>query len=65
MSLTLDERRWIDRREELTADERDAVKLIFEGARDYADACGINLANDDRAAHFEAALVRYVIESRA
>jgi hypothetical protein len=64
MSLTPDERRWMDRREELTEDEGNFVRIVLEDARDAAKCCDVRLANDDRAAHFEAAAIRYAIESR-
>lgn len=65
MSLTRDESAWMDWRGELTADEKDYITFIMEGILDDAVGFNLKLAKDDRVARVEAALIRYVIQSRA
>lgn len=64
MSLTPDARVWIDRRAELTPNETDVLMFAWATLRREGREYNLSLANDDRAACAEAALIRYLIESR-
>lgn len=54
----------MDRRSELSVMEEQVVDETIKDLRLNAKVAVIPLANDDRAAHIEAALIRYLIESR-
>lgn len=64
MSLNQEERAWMDRRDELTSDEASLVDECLRDVLTNGDVYEIPLATDDRAAHLESAMIRYVIESR-
>jgi hypothetical protein len=65
MSLTPEERALMEKFEtELTRDERAVVEDTISDFRASMRDCGLTPANDDRAACLEAALVRYILESR-
>ncbi len=60
MALNQDERAWLAKQTELTACEQQA----FTGARNQIWHNGISSANDEPQARLDAALVRYLLESR-
>lgn len=64
MSLTDQDRAWMNRRDELTQDERNTVEEAIEGIREALRANNVRGALNDKFASLEAALIRYLIESR-
>lgn len=64
MSLTRDESAWMDKRDELSEAEKEiideSIKTLEAGCR----TAGIPAAIDDRAASLEAAMIKYLFESR-
>lgn len=65
MSLTSDESHLMERREtELNDSEREAIHNAFKEFDTSLRNIGINPARDDRAARLEAAMVRFILESR-
>jgi hypothetical protein len=62
--LTNEERALMDRREELTQSESLLVDYVFGTLRECSKELHVPTANDDRAACFEAALIRFILESR-
>lgn len=64
MSLTREESALLDQRDELTTDERVVVDETMDEAAAWGKARNVPLANDDRAAKLEAALIKYIIDSR-
>lgn len=64
MSLTQQDSEWFAKREELSPNETEVVDQMFEEIYAYAKVYGVKAAKDDRCASLEAALVRFIIESR-
>lgn len=65
MSITADESALLDKREtELSNAERDLVDNTMSEVYEMGRNSGVPLAQDDIAARFEAALIRFVVESR-
>jgi len=60
MSLSSDEKVWRGRCAELTTREQ----RVYQAAIDQLHSFGLSAAEDERKARLEAALVRYLIESR-
>lgn len=60
MSITSEERAWRGRLGELTNREQLAYQAVFDQVHRF----GISAADNERKAHLEAAVVRYLIESR-
>lgn len=64
MSLTRDESAWMDKRDELSEAEKDVIDETFKTLESECKAAGIPAANDDRAASLEAAMIKYLFDSR-
>lgn len=60
MSLSSDDKAWRGRFKELTDREQRAYQAAF----DHIHSFGVAAAEDERTARLEAAMVRYLIESR-
>lgn len=65
MTITKQDRQWLDQRDSLTATEKQAIDFTFDEMYRYTGTWDIPAAGDDRAASLESALVRYFIESRS
>jgi len=65
MSLTVEAREYLDAREEAPARFKNAIDNAMDALMGSLRRTGWPLAGDDRAAELEAAVVRYVILSRA
>lgn len=64
MTITREEIALIDARTELPRNERDFVTDALLRLDNLMRLCDLEPSKDDRAARLEAALIRYVIESR-
>lgn len=64
MSLSDDARYYMGKREVLKDDEVIFVDEVFVHLYNLGSTCGVNLAKDDRAAELEAALIKFILESR-
>lgn len=62
--LTDQDRAWMARRDELTPAEAEVVESAWKQIRDDMKFEGLTPALNDTAASLEAAMVRYLIESR-
>ena len=65
MSLTRDESALIEKRDDMTAPEQNAVDHIMYEVEEEMKRCGLAPKGDDRMARVEAALVRFMLECRA
>jgi hypothetical protein len=64
MTLSANAQFFIERRNWLSFKERTLVDNVFIELFDEAMRAGIPVAKDDRAAELEAAIIRFIIESR-
>lgn len=64
MTITTEESRLLEQLDTFTAEERALVNDTFTDLRENARAIGIELAMNDIAARFEAALIRYILDSK-
>jgi hypothetical protein len=64
MTITTEESKLLEQRTDLTSAESWVLKDTLSDLRVNASVYEIRLANDDRAARFEAALIRFILESR-
>lgn len=64
MSITRDESEWMDKRDELSEAEKNVIDRTFTTLEEGCKEAGIPAAIDDRAASLEAAMIKYLFESR-
>lgn len=62
--ITEQDRKWFDQRYEITEAEEAVIDQTFAHLYSEASHMGVKTSGDDRAASLEAALVRFIIESR-
>lgn len=64
MTITREESDLLDKRDTMSADEQYIIEQAIYSIRTDAKRLGVPLANDDRACQVEAAIIRYLLESR-
>lgn len=64
MTLSTEARKYMDMRDSLSDDELITIEAVFEEIYTDAELFGFPAAKDDRAAELEAALIKFIIDSR-
>lgn len=64
MSLTRDESALMDKRDDLTENERSVIDCAMHELNRAARASGLRIRTDDAQCRVEAAMIRLVLESR-
>jgi hypothetical protein len=64
MTLSTEARTYMAKRDELSDGEKYVINSLFDELYARAKALGLPAAKDDRAAELEAALIRFLIDSR-
>lgn len=64
MSLSRHDSETLAKRDELPENEQEVIDCVFTELYAQAKANRVKAAGDDRAAKLEAALIRFIIESR-
>jgi len=64
MSITRDESALMDKRDDLSNAEKEVIDATFDELYHVAEFEQVNAAKDDRAAALEAALIRFILDSR-
>lgn len=64
MTASAQDREWIGRRGDLTAAEEQACERLCNASFDELNDAGLTPRMDDRAAAFEAAVIRWLIQCR-
>lgn len=64
MTLSAQAREYMDKRDMLTKIESELIDYTFTCMREIAEEDGIRAATDDRAAELEAAMIKFILDSR-
>lgn len=64
MTISAEARKYMDMRDDLSGSEEAFIGGVFEELYSIAKILEIKAATDDRAAELEAAIIKFIIESR-
>lgn len=65
MSISREASHYLDMRDNMTEDEKDFIDEVYRATMNAKKTYGIKLANDDRSEEFEAALIKWMVDSRS